>query len=111
MTTKIATAERKILLVEDAHVRPMMGIQVLESLPGMEIPYSLVDPFILVHEAVMPITPEWAKRDTEHPHRGFDNLWYVLAGEASTRHSTGPGGTMERARLNAGALVKIPTGR
>jgi len=111
MTTKIATAERKILLVEDAHVRPMMGIQVLESLPGMEIPYSLVDPFILVHEAVMPITPEWAKRDTEHPHRGFDNLWYVLAGEASTGHSTGPGGTMERVRLKAGSLLKIRTGR
>ena len=111
MTTTIETAEREVIVVEDAHIRPMMGMQVLESLPGMEIPYSLVDPFILVHEAVMPITPEWAKRDTEHPHRGFDNLWYVLAGEASTGHSTGPGGTMERARLKAGSLLKIRTGR
>ena len=111
MTTKIETAEREVVVVEAAHMRPMMGIQVLESLPGKEIPYSLVDPFILVHEAVMPITSEWAKRDTEHPHRGFDNLWYVLAGEASTGHSTGPGGTMERARLKAGSLLKIRTGR
>ena len=111
MTTQIGTREREIVLVEDAHVRPMMGIDVLESLPGWRIPYDLVDPYILVHEAVVPITPEWASRDTEHPHRGFDNLWYVLAGEASTGHSTGPGGAIERARLHAGSLLKIRTGR
>jgi quercetin 2,3-dioxygenase len=111
MTTEIETEEREIVLVEDAHVRPMMGIEVIESLPSRNIPYSSVDPFILVHEAVVPITPEWASMDTEHPHRGFDNLWYVLAGSASTGHSTGPGGTMERARLKAGSLLKIRTGR
>jgi redox-sensitive bicupin YhaK (pirin superfamily) len=111
MATQVQTAEREIVAVEDAHVRPMMGIGVLESLPGRGIPYALVDPYILVHEAVVPITPEWASRDTEHPHRGFDNLWYVLAGSASTGHSTGPGGTMERARLHAGSLLKIRTGR
>jgi len=59
----------------------------------------------------VPITPEWAKQDTEHPHRGFDNLWYVLAGSASTGHTTGPGGAIERARLRAGSLLKIRTGR
>jgi redox-sensitive bicupin YhaK (pirin superfamily) len=111
MATQVQTAEREIVAVEDAHVRPMMGIGVLESLPGRGIPYALVDPYILVHEAVVPITPEWASRDTEHPHRGFDNLWYVLAGSASTGHSTGPGGAMERARLHAGSLLKIRTGR
>jgi redox-sensitive bicupin YhaK (pirin superfamily) len=111
MTTQVKTAEREVVLVEDAHVRPMMGIRVLESLPGWQIPYALVDPFILVHEAVVPITPEWAKQDTEHPHRGFDNLWYVLAGSASTGHTTGPRGTIERARLKAGSLLKIRTGR
>jgi quercetin 2,3-dioxygenase len=111
MATQIDTKQREIVLVEDAHVRLMMGISVLESLPGRRIPYALVDPYILVHEAIVPITPEWASRDTEHPHRGFDNLWYVLAGSASTGHSTGPGGTMERARLRAGSLLKIRTGR
>jgi redox-sensitive bicupin YhaK (pirin superfamily) len=111
MTTHIEIGEREITLVEDAHIRPMMGIQVLESLPGRQIPYAVVDPFILVHEAVVPITPEWARQDTEHPHRGFDNLWYVIAGSASTGHSTGPGGAMERARLHTGSLLKIRTGR
>ena len=51
MATRIDTAQREIVLVEDAHIRPMMGNQVLESLPSRHIPYSLVDPYIPVHEA------------------------------------------------------------
>jgi redox-sensitive bicupin YhaK (pirin superfamily) len=111
MTIQTDTAERGIRLVEDARIRPMMGINVLESLPHRQIPYELVDPFILVHEANVRITPEMASLDTEHPHRGFDNLWYLIAGSASTGHSTGPGGSMERARLKTGSLLKIRTGR
>ena len=80
MNTQVNMKQREVVLVEDAHVRPMMGLDVLESLPARGIPYALVDPYILVHEGVMPITPEWASQDTEHPHRGFDNLWYVIAG-------------------------------
>ena len=98
MSTQIETREREVDLLEDAHIRPMMGLDVLEPLPSRTIPYAQVDPFILVHEAVAPITEERASMDTKHPHRGFDNLWYLLAGEASTGHSTGPGGAMERAR-------------
>ena len=49
--------------------------------------------------------------DTKHAHRGFDNLWYVLEGSASTGHSTGPNGAMERARLSEGALLALRTGR
>jgi redox-sensitive bicupin YhaK (pirin superfamily) len=111
MLTQRGTAEREIRVIEDARIRPMMGMEVLESLPHPRIPYALVDPFILVHEAAIPITPEMASLDTEHPHRGFDNLWYLLAGSASTGHSTGPGGTIERARLRTGSLLKIRTGR
>ena len=59
----------------------------------------------------MPINAERAKLDTTHPHRGFDNLWYILSGVASTGHSTGPGGTFERAQLETGGLLKIRTGR
>jgi quercetin 2,3-dioxygenase len=54
---------------------------------------------------------DMANVDTKHPHRGFDNLWYVLEGSASTGHSTGPGGAMERARLSGGALLALRTGR
>lgn len=84
MSTQTETAEREILLEEDARIRPMMGLDILESLPQARIPYALVDPFILVHEGVVPITPERASLDTKHPHRGFDNLWYIVAGSAST---------------------------
>jgi hypothetical protein len=57
VTSQIHTGEREVVLVEDAHVRPMMGLGVLEPLPSRRIPYSMVDPFILVHEAVVPISP------------------------------------------------------
>src|SRR3989440_9682630 len=111
MATQIDTAQREIVLVEDAHIRPMMGNQVLESLPSRHIPYSLVDPYILVHEAVVRVDPQQESPDTTHPHRGFDNLWYAISGSSSTGHSTGPGGTFERARLDEGALLFIRTGR
>lgn len=111
MATQVETAEREVILVEDAHSRPMMGLNVLEPLPSRNIPYGLVDPYILVHEGVVPITPEWAARDTRHPHRGFDNLWYIVSGEASTGHTSGPRGTIERARLKTGSLLKLRTGR
>ena len=111
MSTQIETGEREIVLVEDAHIRSVMGIDTLEPLPSRTIPYAQVDPFILVHEAVVPITPDRASLNTKHPHRGFDNLWYVVEGAASTGHSTGPGGAMERARLQAGSLLKLRTGR
>lgn len=111
MATTTATVEREVVLVETAHVRPMMGIEVLEPVPARNVPYDLSDPFILVHEATVAITEERAKLDTTHPHRGFDNLWYMLSGEGSTGHSTGPGGSFERVRLPTGALLKIRTGR
>jgi quercetin 2,3-dioxygenase len=111
MTTQIDTAQREIVLVEDAHIRPMMGNQVLESLPSRHIPYSLVDPYILVHEAEVKVDPKQEAQDTTHPHRGFDNLWYAISGSSSTGHSTGPGGTFERARLDEGSLLFIRTGR
>ena len=111
MATQLDTAQRDVSIVESAHIRPMMGVEVLEPLPSRNIPYSLVDPFILVHEGVITITPERARLDTTHPHRGFDNLWYAVSGSSSTGHSTGPGGAMERARLEEGSLLKLRTGR
>jgi len=111
VATQIDTAQREIVLVEDAHIRPMMGNQVLESLPSRHIPYSLVDPYILVHEAEVKVDPNQEAQDTTHPHRGFDNLWYAIRGSSSTGHSTGPDGAFERARLDEGSLLFIRTGR
>jgi redox-sensitive bicupin YhaK (pirin superfamily) len=111
MATEMDTAQREIVLIEEAHIRSMMGLEILEPLPSARIPYSMVDPYILIHEAVIPITPERVSLETKHSHRGFDNLWYAISGSSSTGHSTGPGGAMERARLEAGSLLKLRTGR
>jgi len=111
MAIQIDTEQREAVLVEEAHARPVMSVEVLEPLPSPRIPYRLVDPYILVHEAVVRITPEQASLETKHQHRGFDNLWYAISGSSSTGHSTGPGGAMERARLEPGSLLKLRTGR
>jgi redox-sensitive bicupin YhaK (pirin superfamily) len=101
---------RDAILVEDAATVSVMGMPILEALPSRGAPYDLVDPFILVHEARFRLS-ELAGKDTKHPHRGFDNLWYVLQGAASTGHSTGPGGSIERARLAEGSLLALRAGR
>jgi hypothetical protein len=110
MRQQVKEAGRDALLVEDAATIRMMGMPVLEALPSREVPYEQVDPFILVHEGRFRLS-EMAGKDTKHPHRGFDNLWYLLHGSASTGHSTGPGGSMERARLSEGSLLALRTGR
>jgi redox-sensitive bicupin YhaK (pirin superfamily) len=110
MTTKLETTGRDAVLVEDAARIRVMGTPILEALPSRGAPYQRVDPFILVHEGRVRLS-DMANVDTKHPHRGFDNLWYLLEGSASTGHSTGPGGAMERARLSKGALLALRTGR
>ena len=110
MSTQVETTEREAVLVEDAAEIRMMGVPILEALPSRQVPYEQVDPFILVHEGRLRLS-DLKDKDTRHPHRGFDNLWYVLEGAVSTGHSTGPGGAMERARLSPGALLALRTGR
>jgi redox-sensitive bicupin YhaK (pirin superfamily) len=110
MTTQLETTGRDAVLVEDAALIRMMGFPVLEALPSRSATYEQVDPFILVHEGRMRLS-DMKGVDTKHPHRGFDNLWYVIEGSASTGHSTGPGGAMERARLSTGALLALRTGK
>jgi quercetin 2,3-dioxygenase len=110
MNTQLETIRREAILVEDAAWIHVMGFPVLEALPSRSVPYEQVDPFILLHEARLRLS-ELANVDTRHPHRGFDNIWYVIEGSASTGHSTGPGGAIERARLRKGALLALRTGR
>lgn len=110
MKTQIETTGRDAVLVEDAAWTRVMGQPILEALPSPEAPYEQVDPFLLVHEGRIRLS-DFANVDTKHPHRGFDNLWYILEGSVSTGHSTGPDGAMERARLSEGALLALRTGR
>ena len=107
---QIEKSEREAVLVEDAALIRMMGFPVLEALPSRGAPYERVDPFILLHEARIRAA-DMTDVDTKHPHRGFDNIWYILEGTASTGHTTGPNGAIERARLPEGALLALRTGR
>ena len=110
MKERVVTHGRDAVLVEDAALIRMMGMPVLEAVPSRGAPYERTDPFILVHEGRFRLS-EMSGKDTKHPHRGFDNLWYVLQGSASTGHTTGPGGSVERARLSEGSLLALRTGR
>ena len=110
MTHKVETTSRAAVLIEDAVQIRVMGFPVLEPVPSRQAPYERTDPFILVHEGR--IRPsEVAGVDTRHPHRGFDNFWYVVSGTASTGHTTGPDGSVERAQLREGSLLWLRTGR
>ena len=111
MRQEVEATGRDATLVEDAAWIRVMGTPILEALPSRGAPYEQVDPFILVHEGRFRLSPEMSTRDTKHPHRGFDNLWYVLEGSISTGHNTGPGGAMERARLTKGSLLALRAGR
>jgi hypothetical protein len=84
---QLERAEREAVLVEDAAVIRMMGLPVLEAPPSRRARYEQVDPFILVHEGRFRLC-DFEGVDTKHPHRGFDNVWYVIEGSASTGHST-----------------------
>ena len=110
MGQQVATTSRDAVLIEDAELIRVMGMPVLEAVPLGNLPYERTDPFILVHEGRFRPS-EMAGKDTKHPHRGFDNIWYVLKGAASTGHTTGPGGSIERAHLFDGSLLWLRTGR
>jgi quercetin 2,3-dioxygenase len=110
MMAQLEKTEREAVLVEDANLIRMMGFPVLEALPSRRAPYERVDPFILLHEARIRAA-DMTSVDTKHPHRGFDNIWYILEGTASTGHTTGPNGAIERVRLPEGGLLALRTGR
>jgi len=69
VATPIGTTEREIVLVEHARIRQIMSPTSSNLWPTGRIPYSLVDLFILVHEAVVPITPGRASLDMEPSRR------------------------------------------
>jgi redox-sensitive bicupin YhaK (pirin superfamily) len=110
MTRIAERTEREAVLVEDAARIRMMGVPVLEAVPSRSARYERTDPFILVHEGRFRPS-DLEGKDTKHPHRGFDNIWYVLSGAASTGHTTGPGGSIERVHLSEGDFLWLRTGR
>ena len=110
MRQQVQTARRDATLVQDAEQIRVMGFPVLEALPSPQTPYQVTDPFILVTRHGSAHRRWWA-RTRSIPIRGFDNMWYVLSGSASTGHTTGSHGSIERAHLSEGSLLWLRTGR
>src|SRR5436189_1622926 len=56
---------------------------------------SEFDPFLLLDEmGPMEVRPGEAKGAPDHPHRGFETVTYLLAGEMQHRDSAGNAGTL-----------------
>ena len=56
MSQQAVKTAREAILVEDAHVRRMMGFEILEPVPTRSAPYEQLDPFILLHESRLPLS-------------------------------------------------------
>jgi redox-sensitive bicupin YhaK (pirin superfamily) len=87
MATQVDTAQREVVLTEQAHIRPMMGLDVLEPLPSARIPYPMVDPYVLPQD--VPVRHE------------RDAIVQVLVGEGSPVELGTPGLILD---------VELPTG-
>lgn len=96
---------REVLLVDAARTSNVHGVNVLQALPSSRIPFASVDPFLLVHDAAVPLTPERASLHTADAHTGIDHLWYVVS-------AASPGGAAAaNAGLRSGALLQLRTAR
>ena len=79
------------------------GVAVRRALPSQHIPYSEVDPFLLLDDFT---TEPGGAGIPEHPHRGQEIITYVLTGKVQHGDSTG-----NRAIAHAGGLQRITAGR
>ena len=86
MATNVETTGRDAVQVQDAAQIQMMGCRCC-ALPARGCPTSGSAAFPGPRDRFR--LSELSGLDTRHPHRGFDNLWYILEGSASTGHSTG----------------------
>ena len=110
METTTTTVERDAVLVEDAHVRPMMGIEVWSrSPPGTSRTSSgPVHPRPRGDGANQPGAGE--ARHHPPPSGVRQPLVHPVGRREHGTHNC-PGGTFERAQLGTGGLLKVCTGR
>jgi redox-sensitive bicupin YhaK (pirin superfamily) len=80
------------------------GVLVHRAFPNNQI--SELDPFLLLdHMGPMDLKPREAKGFPDHPHRGFETVTYLLAGEFQHRDSFG-----HRGELHAGDVQWMTAG-
>src|SRR5437588_7556000 len=63
--------------------------------PFPKASFSEFDPFLLLDEmGPMDVAPGEAKGAPDHPHRGFETVTYLLAGDMEHKDSRGPAGRL-----------------
>jgi redox-sensitive bicupin YhaK (pirin superfamily) len=69
------------------------GFQVRRAFAGIDLQYA--DPFLMLdHMGAVEYAPGEAKGASDHPHRGFETVTYMLDGKIKHRDSNGGGGVI-----------------
>jgi quercetin 2,3-dioxygenase len=69
------------------------GFQVRRAFAGIDLRYA--DPFLMLdHMGAVEYAPGEAKGASDHPHRGFETVTYMLDGKIKHRDSNGGGGVI-----------------
>ena len=105
-TSTNTPAARAAQLVAGSHVvMEGAGVPVRRVLPSREVPYRLVDPYLLLDEFRME-SFGGGESFPPHPHRGFEIITYMLQGTGHHTDSEGNAGA-----VRAGGLQRITAGR
>ena len=78
-------------------IETLEGAGFLVRRPFPQASFSAFDPFLLLDEmGPMTLAPGQAKGAPDHPHRGFETVTYLRAGEMEHKDSQGHAGKFER---------------
>ena len=110
MRQETETRERDAVLVEDAALIRMMGMPVLEAVPSRGRRTNRPTPSSWCTRAVPPLGDGGQGHEASAP-RVRQPLVRARRARRAPVTRTGPGGSVERARLSEGSLLALRTGR
>ncbi len=100
--------DRRIItrVVNPIEVMEGAGVLVRRALPSGRVPYSEIDPFLLLDFFDSSHPSFKGQAFPRHPHRGFEIITYLLSGEAGHKDDFG-----NSTVIRGGGLQKITAGR